>query len=42
MKPVTVCVAVPNDRHRVHRYLDSLANHEAFTDHMPAVQPAER
>ena len=34
MKPVTVCVAVPNDREQVYRHLDVLANHEAFTDHM--------
>jgi hypothetical protein len=34
MKPVTVRVAVPNRRDQVYRYLDVLANHEAFTDHM--------
>ena len=34
MKPVTVCVTVPNDREQVYRHLDVLANHEAFTDHM--------
>lgn len=34
MKPVTVRVAVPNGREQVYRYLDVLANHEAFTDHM--------
>jgi hypothetical protein len=34
MKPVTVRVAVPNDPEQVYRYLDVLANHEAFTDHM--------
>lgn len=34
MKPVTVRVAVPAGREQVYRYLDVLANHEAFTDHM--------
>jgi len=34
MKPVTVHVTVPDGREQVYRYLDVLANHEAFTDHM--------
>jgi hypothetical protein len=34
MRPVTVRLAVPNGREEVYRYLDVLANHEAFTDHM--------
>jgi hypothetical protein len=34
MKPVTVSVAVANSRDEVYRYLDVLANHESFTDHM--------
>ena len=34
MRPVTVHVEVPNAREQVYRYLDVLANHEAFTDHM--------
>jgi hypothetical protein len=34
MKPVTVSVVVPNRRDGVYRYLDVLANHESFTDHM--------
>jgi hypothetical protein len=34
MKPVTVSVTVPQRRDDVFRFLDVLANHEAFTDHM--------
>ncbi|TMK75936.1 MAG: SRPBCC family protein [Actinobacteria bacterium] len=34
MKPVTVTVDVPNDREEVYAFLDVLANHEPFTDHM--------
>lgn len=34
MKPVTVSVDVPNDREEVYAFLDVLANHEPFTDHM--------
>jgi hypothetical protein len=34
MRPVTVSVDVPNDREEVYAYLDVLANHEPFTDHM--------
>jgi hypothetical protein len=34
MKPVTVSVDVPNEREEVYAFLDALANHEPFTDHM--------
>jgi polyketide cyclase/dehydrase/lipid transport protein len=34
MKPVTVSITVPNDREEVYDFLDVLANHEPFTDHM--------
>jgi hypothetical protein len=34
VKPVTVSVTVPNGRDDVYAYLDVLANHEPFTDHM--------
>jgi hypothetical protein len=34
MKPVTVSVSVPNRRQEVYDFLDVLANHEPFTDHM--------
>ena len=34
MKPVTVSIAVPNRREEVYDFLDVLANHEPFTDHM--------
>jgi polyketide cyclase/dehydrase/lipid transport protein len=34
MKPVTVSVTVPNSRSEVYEFLDVLANHELFTDHM--------
>jgi hypothetical protein len=34
MKPVTVSVDVPKDREEVYAFLDVLANHEPFTDHM--------
>src|SRR3954466_11999312 len=33
-KPVTVSVEVPQDRERVYDYLDVMANHEPFTDHL--------
>lgn len=34
MKPVSVSVDVPNSREEVYSFLDVLANHETFTDHM--------
>lgn len=34
IKPVTVSVDVPQSREEVFAYLDVLANHEAFTDHL--------
>jgi Polyketide cyclase / dehydrase and lipid transport len=34
MRPVTVSVTVPNAREEVFAFLDVLANHEPFTDHM--------
>jgi hypothetical protein len=34
MKPVTVSITVPQPREEVWDFLDVLANHEAFTDHM--------
>lgn len=34
MKPVTVSVSVPHSRESVWKFLDVLANHEPFTDHM--------
>ncbi len=34
MKPVTVTVDVPNPREEVYAFLDLLANHEQFTDHL--------
>jgi hypothetical protein len=34
MKPVTVSITVPNSREEVYAFLDVLANHEPFTDHM--------
>jgi polyketide cyclase/dehydrase/lipid transport protein len=34
MKPVTVSVTVPQPRDRVYAFLDVLANHEPFTNHM--------
>jgi hypothetical protein len=34
LKPVTVSVTVPNGREEVFAFLDVLANHEPFTDHM--------
>ena len=34
MKPVTVSVTVPNSRGDVYAFLDVLANHESFTDHL--------
>jgi hypothetical protein len=33
-KPVTVTIDVPQDRADVYDYLDVLAHHEAFTDHL--------
>ena len=33
-KPVTVTVDVPQDRATVYDFLDVLANHEPFTDHL--------
>jgi uncharacterized protein YndB with AHSA1/START domain len=32
--PVTVSVEVPQDRQRTYDFLDVLANHELFTDHL--------
>jgi Polyketide cyclase / dehydrase and lipid transport len=34
IEPVTVSIDVPQDRESVYAYLDVMANHEAFTDHM--------
>ena len=34
MKPVTVSVDVPQDRARVYDFLDVMANHEPFTNHL--------
>jgi hypothetical protein len=34
MKPVTVSITAPTSRDEVYRFLDVLANHERFTDHM--------
>ncbi len=34
MKPVTVSIDVPNPREEVYAFLDLLANHERFTDHL--------
>jgi Polyketide cyclase / dehydrase and lipid transport len=34
VKPVTVSVNVPNSREEVYAFLDVLANHESFTDHL--------
>jgi uncharacterized protein YndB with AHSA1/START domain len=34
LKPVTVSVEVPQDRDEVYDFLDVMANHEAFTDHL--------
>jgi hypothetical protein len=34
MKPVTVSIVVPQQREQVFEFLDVLANHEPFTDHM--------
>src|SRR3954451_3041381 len=33
-KPVTVTVDVPQDREHVYDFLDVMANHEPFTDHL--------
>ena len=33
-KPVTVSVDVPQDRERVYEFLDVMANHEPFNDHL--------
>lgn len=34
MHPITVSIDVPQSRDRVYDFLDVLANHERFTDHM--------
>jgi hypothetical protein len=34
LKPVTVTVDVPHDRERVFHFLDRMANHEPFNDHL--------
>jgi Polyketide cyclase / dehydrase and lipid transport len=34
MEPVTVSVEVPESREDVYAFLDRLANHESFTDHL--------
>lgn len=34
MKPVTVTVDVPNPRAEVYEFLDVMANHEQFNDHL--------
>jgi carbon monoxide dehydrogenase subunit G len=34
MKPVTVTIDVPQPREAVYDFLDVMANHELFTDHM--------
>ena len=34
MRPVTVSTTVPRPREEVYAFLDILANHEPFTDHM--------
>ena len=34
MKPVSVSVRVPDSREDVYAFLDRLANHESFTDHL--------
>jgi Polyketide cyclase / dehydrase and lipid transport len=34
MRPVTVSITVPTSRAEVNEFLDVLANHEPFTDHM--------
>jgi hypothetical protein len=34
MKPVTASIDVPQDRESVYAYLDVMANHEPFTNHM--------
>jgi hypothetical protein len=33
-KPVTVTIDVPQDREAVYEYLDVMANHESFNDHL--------
>jgi Polyketide cyclase / dehydrase and lipid transport len=33
-KPVTVSIDVPQERDRVYDFLDVMANHEPFTDHL--------
>jgi Polyketide cyclase / dehydrase and lipid transport len=33
-KPVTVTIDVPQDRANVYEFLDVMANHESFTDHL--------
>ena len=34
MRPISVSVEVPDERSRVYAFLDVMANHERFTDHM--------
>ena len=34
MKPVIVSISVPDPREEVYAFLDPLANHELFTDHL--------
>ena len=34
MKPVLTSIDVPNQREQVFDFLDVMANHEPFTDHM--------
>jgi uncharacterized protein YndB with AHSA1/START domain len=34
IKPVTVSIETPHDRERVFDFLDAMANHESFTDHL--------
>ncbi len=34
MKPVKVSITVPNSREQIYGFLDRLANHELFTNHM--------
>src|SRR5829696_7193257 len=34
MRPISVFIDVPHERERVYAFLDVMANHERFTDHM--------
>jgi hypothetical protein len=34
MRPICVSIDVPHERQRVYAFLDVMANHERFTDHM--------